>query len=217
MKDMDRFLSPLKLLLVISCFVACKKNTSEPVATTPPATPDAGAAASANTVKDSTLLLTKDIYLWNTQIPSDFNARSFTDPVKIMEAIRPYSQETGFTDPVDRFSFAIEKKDWDAMSGGISAVAATGAADGDIGLTALFRSEGDLRVRFVEPESPAGRAGIRRGWRIIKVNDNDNITTANATFLVDNIYNAASVSLTFLKQDGSSEKINLSRAHYTEK
>jgi C-terminal processing protease CtpA/Prc len=134
-----------------------------------------------------------------------------------MEAIRPYSLETGFTDPVDRFSFAIEKKDWDAMSTGMSSVSASSAADGDIGLSALFLSEGDLRVRLVEPESPAGRAGIRRGWRITKVNDNSNITTANATFLVDNIYNAASVSLTFVKPDGSSEKINLSRAHYSEK
>lgn len=213
---MNRLLSISKLLAVILVFAACKKNTGEPVATTPTETAT-GSPASANAIKDSTLLLTKDIYLWNTQIPATFNALSFSDPVKIMEAIRPYSLETGFTDPVDRFSFAIEKKDWDAMSTGMSSVSASSAADGDIGLSALFLSEGDLRVRLVEPESPAGRAGIRRGWRITKVNDNNNITTANATFLVDNIYNAASVSLTFLKPDGSSEKINLSRAHYSEK
>jgi len=214
--DMNRLSSRLKLLLVIFIFAACKKEKSE-LATTPLVSSNADAGATANLLKDSTLLLSRDIYLWNTQIPTSFNARSFDDPVKIMEAIRPYSLETGFSDPVDRFSFAIKKEEWDAMSEGMSAVAAGTAANGDIGLSVLFRVEGDLRVRLVEPESPAGRAGIRRGWRIAKVNDNDNITTSNASFLVDNIYNSPSVSLTFVKPDGSSEKINLSQSHYTEK
>ena len=209
--------SMLRLLVVALFFAACQKDTGEPVATTALVSSDAGAGATGNLLKDSTLLLTKDIYLWYNQIPTSFDARSYNDPVKIMEAIRPYSIEPGFTDAVDRYSFAIAKDEWDAMSEGMSAVAVGTAANGNIGLTALFRVEGDLRVRLVEPESPAGRAGIRRGWRITRVNDNDNITTSNATFLVDNIYNSASVSLTFLKPDGSSQTINLNQSHYAEK
>jgi hypothetical protein len=58
MMIMNRLLSISKLLAVILVFAACKKNTGEPVATTPTETAT-GSPASANAIKDSTLLLTK--------------------------------------------------------------------------------------------------------------------------------------------------------------
>ena len=70
-------------------------------------------------VKDSALLYARDIYLWFAQIPSSFNPRSYADPNKIMEAIRPYSMEPGFTNPVDRFSFGALQSDWNNVSSGI--------------------------------------------------------------------------------------------------
>ena len=73
-----------------------------------------------NKVKDTAWNYAKDIYLWNKNLPSDFNARSYADPDAIMKALRPYSKEPGFTDPVDRWSFAIKKTEWDDMSAGIS-------------------------------------------------------------------------------------------------
>ncbi len=196
-------------------FAACKKGNEGIMATQPaqvtplPVTDDV--------LKDSALLLAKGIYLWNTQIPATFNARTYADPDKIMEAIRPYSMEAGFTQPVDRFSFAMKKTEWDNMSAGMSSLATATGADGDFGLTVFFRVEGDLRVRLVEPNSPAGKAGIHRGWRITKINSNSSINTGNSTFIVDNIYNAASSSITFQKPDASLVTIDLSREHYATK
>ena len=69
-----------------------------------------------------------------------------------MEAIRAYSTEPGFTDPVDKWSFAIKQTEWDDVSAGIS---------GDFGL-GIFNSTNDLRVSYVEPASPAAGAGIAR-------------------------------------------------------
>jgi C-terminal processing protease CtpA/Prc len=132
-----------------------------------------------------------------------------------MEAIRTYSIEPGFTQPVDRFSFAIKKDEWDNLSTGLNSVESVTGKNGDIGLTVFFRTEGDLRVRLVEPNSPAGTAGIHRGWRITKINGNTNITTANASFIADNIYNSSNVNISFRKSDGDTEDISLSQAHYT--
>jgi carboxyl-terminal processing protease len=199
-------------------FISCKKDTPE-VATTPLTTPvtTVPTPASADILKDSALLITRDIYLWNTQVPARFNARSYSDPEKIMEAIRQYSAEPGFALPVDRFSFAMKQTEWDNMSEGLNLVSTTSGEEGDFGLTVFFRVEGDLRVRMVEPASPAGLAGVRRGWRITAINGNTNITTGNTDFIIDNIYEAASASVTFLKPNGSSVKLTLNRAHYKEK
>ncbi|MEO6722139.1 MAG: S41 family peptidase [Ferruginibacter sp.] len=200
-----------------ACIISCKKDNPA-VETTPPApTPITPQPATGDLLKDSALFYSKDIYLWNTQIPASFDARSYSDPDKIMQAIRQYSIEPGFSQPVDRYSFAIKKTEWDEMSAGLNWVSTINSEDGDFGLTVFFRVEGDLRVRLVEPASAAGKAGIHRGWRITAINGNTNMSTSNSDFIVDNIYSAASASVTFQKPDGSSVNITLDRTHYKEK
>lgn len=186
----------LSLLLGLGLFSACKKDdVSEPEA---PAT-------DAASLKDSVLAYSKDIYLWYNQIPSSFNARSYEDAGKIMTAIRQYSQEPGFTQPVDRWSFAIPKGEWDDISAGIS---------GDFGMGVFFRTEGDLRVKLVEKDSPADRLGVHRGWRITKINGNSNITTSNSSFIVEAVFNSGSTTFTFQKPDNSSVDLTLNRGQY---
>ncbi len=204
------------LVIITGVIISCKKEKQAaappppPVVTPPP-------PVSADVIKDSALIYSKDIYLWNTQIPATFNAKDYSDPDKVMEALRQFSMEPGFTQPVDRFSFAMKKVDWDNMSAGFNSVFSSTTADGDFGITVFFKVEGDLRVRLTEPNSPAGAAGIKRGWRITKINGNTNITTGNSTFIVDNIYDAATVNITFKKPDGSSVDISLNRDKYKEK
>ena len=207
---------PLIFLAFTAGIISCKKDIPA-VATAPPVTTTTPQLATGELVKDSALIYSKDMYLWNTQIPASFDARSYSDPEKIMQAIRQYSNEPGFNQPVDRFSFAIKKTEWDNMSAGLNWVSTTHSEEGDFGLTVFFRIEGDLRARMVEPASAAGMAGIRRGWRITAINGNTNMSTGNADFILDNMYNAASASVTFLKPDGSSVTITLNRSHYKEK
>jgi hypothetical protein len=124
-----------------------------------------------------------------------------------MTAIRAYSMEPGFSQPVDRWSFGIKQAEWNNVSSGTAQ---------DFGMNVFFKVEGDLRVRFVERSSPAGVAGIRRGWRITKINGNTNITTGNADFIVGAVYNSSSSSFTFQKPDGSTVDITLNGAAYQE-
>jgi hypothetical protein len=221
-------MQPIKNRLLLFCIVSlgviasCKKNDEvlAPYTPTTPTTPGGTGSGplTADMMKDSSFVLAKDIYLWNTQIPSSFDARAYSDLNKVMEGIRPYSQEPGFSLPVDRWSFAMTKTEWEQISGGRSSSFGSAVeAAGDFGITVFFRVEGDLRVRLVEPNSPAGLAGVRRGWRIVQINGNSNITTANSNFIVNNIYSSNSATVTFQKPDGSNSTITLNAAHYAQK
>ncbi|MCU7548917.1 S41 family peptidase [Chitinophagaceae bacterium LB-8] len=154
----------------------------------------------ANKQKDTALMFSKDLYLWYSQIPSTFNARSYSDLAGLMKGIRQYSKESGFSNPVDRWSFAIKKEEWAQISSGGS---------GNFGLNVSFNEEKDLRVKAVDVSSPAGKAGIRRGWQIIAINGNSNISTDNADFIANNVLNSPTASFTFLKPDGTTTNIRL--------
>jgi hypothetical protein len=190
--NLRSFLIVLSGIVIIS---SCRKND---------AVVDKG-GSQEDQLKDSAVAIARDIYLWNDQIPADFNGRSYDDPDKIMMAIRQYSNEPGFTDPVDHYSFGIKKAEWDNVSSGIAS---------DFGLNAFFFSENDLRVRSVVAGSPAGNAGIRRGWKMIKVAGSNDINTDNADFLSQKIYGSSSTAFTFEKPDGSDVDITLQAATY---
>ena len=195
------------LIIFLGIFSSCKKNNN----TTSPTPADSTALAAI--VKDSTLLESKDVYLWYNQIPSSFNAQNYVDPNAEMVGIRAYSMEPGFSAPVDKWSFGVLKTDWNQLSGGIGS-ANNISSTGDFGLGAFFRINDDLRVKLVEKLSPAGLAGIQRGWKITKINGNTNMTTANSTFIVNSIYYSPNSSFTFIKPDGTSVDISLTATTY---
>lgn len=193
-----------KLMLVatmaLAVLSACKKNKGGDDTVTPP-------TSQPDKIKDSAILVGRELYLWYNKIPSTFDAQSYSDPNKIMEAIRAYSQEPGFTGPVDKWSFAIKKTEWDNVSSG---------AAKDFGLDVFFRVDGDLRVKSVEKSSPAGIAGIKRGWKITKLNGSTNITVANAQFIVTGVWQSQTSTFTFQKPDGSTVDMTLNAASYQE-
>ncbi|HUQ96323.1 MAG TPA: S41 family peptidase [Chitinophagaceae bacterium] len=197
---------PIALLGVLF-FVACKKEAKDENAPTPNPTDTTAAVSASDRIKDTVLEFSREIYLWYKQIPATFNARSYADPDKIMTAIRQYSTEPGFSKPVDRWSFAAKQAEWDNISSGIA---------GDFGLNVFFRDASDLRVKLVEAASPAGVAGIRRGWRIVAINGSNNITTSNVDFIVDKVFNSSATTFTFEKPDGSTTNIDLAAATYQE-
>lgn len=204
---MRKLSSAALFAITILFFASCQKGI-EDINTTPPDDSTGNPTPSADDlIKDTVLLICQDVYLWNTQIPANFNARSYASPVEEMEAIRQYSHETGFTDPVDRFSFAIKQDEWDNVS--------TGVAE-DFGMSVFFNTPTDLRVKFAEVESPSGMAGIKRGWQIIKINGNPQIDTNETTInrIVDAVFYSESTNFTFKKPDGSETEITLHAGTY---
>jgi C-terminal processing protease CtpA/Prc len=184
------------IILCLGIFASCKKKDSS--GTT---------ASTADLIKDTTIDYARDIYLWYNQIPANFDARSYADPNAIMEAIRQYSIEPPNSRPVDRFSFAMKQTEWNSLSSGVSV---------DFGFSIFFLTSNDLRVKYVERESAAGKAGVKRGWRIMKYNGNSNIATDQATIdaIVKAVFESTTTSFTFLKPDGSTVDITLNAATY---
>jgi carboxyl-terminal processing protease len=178
---------------------ACKKDNNS----------SSGGTTADDLAKDSAWMYAQDIYLWYKMLPRSFNPRSYSDPNAIMEAIRAYSIEPGFTDPVDRWSFGIKKTEWDNVSSGIS---------GDFGLGIFFNSTNDLRVSYVEPASPAGAAGIARSWRITSVNNDTTVNTDDATIsrISTAVFSSSSTSFVFKRPDNTDTAITLTAASYQE-
>jgi carboxyl-terminal processing protease len=185
------------MMILLGVISSCKKN--QDAATPNPVT--------GNILKDSAVLYSRDIYLWNDKIPAAFEGKNYEDLNAIMEALRQYSIEPGFATPVDKWSFAVKQDEWNAVSRGIS---------GDFGLGVFFYNTDDLRVKSVEEQSSAGKAGIRRGWRITKINGSSNITTANTDFVVENVFNSNQTTFTFQKPDGALADIALTATTYNE-
>lgn len=200
---------------LFSCKKDIKQELTSNISPTPP--PNPLPVGTSSQVNDVAFQKTQDYYLWNTQLPATLNTSSYTDPIGVMTAIRQYSIEPGFATPVDKWSFAMKKTEWNQYSGGMSSVSSSTSAAGDFGITVFFRAEGDLRVRLTEPNSPGGILGIKRGWRITKINGSTNITTSNSQYIIDNIYKAVSADVTFTKPDGTSIDVNLQAAHYADK
>jgi hypothetical protein len=156
---------------------------------------------------DSTLNYARDIYLWYNYIPASFDAHHYSDPNAIMEGIRAYSEEPGFSTPVDRWSFAMLQSQWNDLSNGVG---------GDFGLNIYFYTNDDLRVSYVEPEAPAGKAGVKRGWRIKQINGSANITSANADAIVQQVYQSNSGTFLFGRPNANDTTITLSASGYKE-
>lgn len=154
---------------------------------------------------------TNEIYLWNDQLKqkADMRASRFSNLEEMMDYIQGFSFETSANRNVDEWSFAIKKSEWDDISQGIA---------GDFGLGVFFMSDKDLRVKSVERLSPAGKAGITRGWQITKINDITDINSSDATIkkIVAAIFSSKSAKITFKKPDGSSQEYTLNAATYNE-
>jgi carboxyl-terminal processing protease len=156
---------------------------------------------------DTATTYARDLYLWYNNIPATFNGHNFSDPNGVMEGIRAFSSEPGFPVPVDRWSFAILKTDWQKLSSGIG---------GDFGMNVFFFTSNDLRVSYVEPESAAGKAGIKRSWQVKRINGNNNITSSIAPDVIKAVYQSASGTFLFGRPNGSDTTITLKASSYSE-
>lgn len=162
---------------------------------------------SSEVINDSTLTFSRDIYLWYKNIPASFDASTYSDPNSIMTAIRAFSTEPGYSTPVDRWSFAMLKSDWDNLSSGVG---------GDFGMNIFFFTNDDLRVSYVERESPAGKAGIKRSWRIKQINGSSAISSSNTAPVIQAVYQSGSGTFLFGRPNNTDTTITLHASSYRE-
>ena len=173
---------------------SCKKNT-DAVNTLMSATPD---------LRDSVYAYSQDIYLWSDNLPTAaiFKPLSYPTADSVMRKVRTYSPFVNGRYQ-DRWSFVIDKKTWDNVVSGNSSD--TGAEYGFVG-------DADLRVKLVYSQSSAGKQGVKRGWKTLKINGID-ATRANIS-QVNTELRKASQSVLFEKPDGTQQTITLTSEAY---
>ncbi|MHB1179112.1 MAG: S41 family peptidase [Daejeonella sp.] len=189
---------------------SCKKDpkpTPGPVMQQPPVV----MATRADLTKDSIFLYAKDTYYWNEPFPAydQFNPRQYATDQAVLDAI---IKLPGTNKPVDKYSFLDDG----------SVAAELGGVSGDYGFSVFYngqRPSSDLRVKYVSPNSPAAAKGLKRGYRITKLNGRTDLTTAessNITFVGNAVFgDGASVTMTVEKPGGATEEMTIARGSYS--
>ncbi len=210
----------LVLAMLLSTAVACKKSNTQ--ATTPPVSggPDTSAAAKTGLLMDSLYLYSKEVYLWHEVIPSYaiFNPRQYTGATdlaaaqKAMAAIRALQPQ----DKKHSYSFVTTTAGSAAIQTGDSKdygfFIKSASLDRALPYDSVY-----WFVEYVYKASPAGTAGVQRGWYISKINnsaigyDNASVTILNDVFFGT----GTSASFTFTKADGSTTTIDLAKGSFT--
>lgn len=212
------FFKRVGLFLLIACigiFSSCEDPSTSP--------------AAPGDARDSAYYQSLIYYLWNKNLPdyntwtsrsnasgdlvllsnssTVFKPQSFASVNEIMEGangIRKYSDKDTQGNPLDRYSFAATQPEWEST--------ASGSNEG-FGFSRDFISDSDLRVSFVYSQSPMGKAGVKRGWQILKVNDIAG-TSANAEAIFNALSNNNSATFEFRKNDGTTETKTITKAAY---
>lgn len=169
---------------------SCKKN--------------ADAINAAPDLRDSVYAYSKEVYLWSDNLPATnvFNPLSYPSADSIMRKVRTYSPFVNGRYQ-DRWSFVIDKTQWDNVVSGNST---------DTGIRYAFNTESDLRVKLVYSQSSAGKLGVTRGWKTLKINGID----ANYTNIkqINDELGKPSQTILFQKPDHNQVTITLTGSSY---
>jgi C-terminal processing protease CtpA/Prc len=159
-------------------------------------------------LRDSVYIYAKELYLWTDRMPSivDFKPKNYATANDVISAVRTFSPVQN-NQYVDRFSFVQRKVDWDNSSAG---------ARSDYGCGYRFITNDDLRISFVYANSAAGRKGVQRGWRLLKVNNIVPDASESTIQQLNNaLFNSTTLNVLFRKNDGTEELITMNPVNYT--
>jgi C-terminal processing protease CtpA/Prc len=197
---------------------SCKKNDT--VATPSTTTDTLTTAARLDLLRDSVYLYSKEIYLWHEVIPSYavFNPRQYTGTTELaaakneMAGIRALQPQ----DNKHSYSFVTTQEASNAIQSGNSKdygfFIKSAAVDKSLPYDSVY-----WYVEYVYKNSPAGTAGVQRGWYISKINNNAiGVDNASVTLLNDIFFGTpVSASFTFTKTDGSTVNLDLAKGSFT--
>jgi C-terminal processing protease CtpA/Prc len=155
-------------------------------------------------------------YYWYSDVPPlDPFSSEYDSADVLLQKMKTYAINTSTGRPFDKYSFL----DHGAVAGEIQ----QGVA-GDLGMQVTYAGDGTaqntfLYVLFADKNSPAGKAGVTRGYQITAINGSTSISYdgsngPNVTKVINAVYNDASASFTFKRPDGSSFTTTLAKAVY---
>lgn len=142
-----------------------------------------------------------ETYLWYREVPASVQASGFSDPVSFFNALKTPALTASGREK-DRFHFTYPSSKWHALSG----------AGLELGYGMTWQRNANPEqprvwlLTLVEPGSAADRAGLRRGDRLLAVDDNP------VSELGDSAVAARFNAGLFPVREGESHQFLLSRA-----
>jgi carboxyl-terminal processing protease len=202
----------LTVILLTGTLSACTKNNS-------------GTVTYLNQIQDSVYYYEKEDYLWNDAIPSynAFDPRSYSgsnDLAALSGEITAISQlkinpSTG--KPYEYYPPSPGTAKYSFIDNGTTTGLLAGQND-DFGFEPLYIADDDLRVKLVYPGSPADMAGVKRGYQIMSINGNSDLSSdegGNVNTVVNAVYYSTSITMTLLKPDNTTINVTFNTAVYT--
>ncbi len=210
--------------LTVISFTSCKKTAPIPA---PAGTSPANPGTALDRVKDSIYLFTQEENLWYDALPTYavFKPRTFTGTTEILglqkevDALSQYKINAATSKPYEYDATTPGEAKYSFIDqGGVAT--SLGGTNGDYGFSPVYIATADLRVKYVYSGSPADKAGLVRGYQIVKINNNSSIsydgtTGTNYKFVTNALFSSTTITLTVQKPDNTTFDATLNTANYT--
>ncbi len=175
MKKFTLLVFPLFIILLIACSSDSSDESSD-------RTSDECPVSEKNQIVYEIM---KDMYLWYDQIP-DVNPEAYNSPEELLEDLKYELDKWSFIMTQEEFNRYYEEGKYPGM-----------------GFSAAFDDEGRLWVEYVEANSPADIAGMKRTDEILQINGINISAFADLYALWDEIYRYDYAQITINASNGS--------------
>ncbi len=201
--------------LIVTLFSCAREKLPEPPA--PPAPPPPANGDQVALTADSVYLYSKEIYYWNDSLPDykTFNPRQYSGADELSTAKSVITRIRGYAryDSTHEYSFATSYEAGQEMKSGDETDYGFFVKAGFNYATRTYPSPSGFKgwyVTYVYPGSDAGLVGVKRGWKINKLNgttlnyDQPSVDLLNRV-LVNEVNSGKSADFEFIKPDGSTQ------------
>ncbi|WP_316803961.1 S41 family peptidase [Pedobacter nototheniae] len=214
----------IALMLCVGILFSCKKNKTTPDDPTTGGTVTPSGTRSELT-KDSIFLYSKELYYWNTSLPTydAFNPRSYASNETELYAITQFSNDPATGKPYEYVARSTNPKysfiDYLSTAGKTGALKADINTESDFGFSVLYDLTGaNLYVKYVYANSSAAQQGLTRSCRITSINGRTSLaySDSNVDFLNGALFGSnTSIAITFTDLNGVSKSVTVTNSSYT--
>lgn len=204
-------------------FTSCKKDKGD-TGGNPPANNQLSDADSLKLLMYNTMMVSFDkggrdknfdlpSYYWYSKVTGvNPLSSAYPDATSLLSKMKTFAKDPN-GQPYDKYSFLDNGETAGEIQQGVA---------GDIGLQVTYAYDANnnivLVVLYADKKSPAGLAGVQRGWTITSINGQsvayDGSNGPNVNRVVKAIYYDDQASFTFKKADASTTTITLAKAQY---
>ncbi len=211
----------LVVVFAATALLSCKKdkkyNGSEP----------SKDGSTLDLIRDSVYLYAQETYYWYDGLPgyASFNPRVFTgstDLEALSKEVNKLSQykidpATGY--PFEYYAPAPGVAKYSFIDQGQASTELNGT-NSNFGFAPFYNTASDLRVKYVYPGSPIDLAGGKRGYKIISINGNSDLSYDGASgthtqFVINAYARSSTITMVLQKPDNTNITVNLTSANYS--